>query len=167
MAPTRALRLHKHSSAPRVTDCELATALHQKQRGKASGPDGVHAEFLRDGLTCKGRAFLWNLINATIFSGYIPQAWKHATWLTLLKPSRPPEESWNYRPISLTSVVAKVAERIVDARLRAHNCCSIAPQQAAYQRGCRTEDVFARLLDFTKRAWNKGHDAIYVPGWDG
>ena len=55
-----------------------------------------------------------------------------------------------------------MAERIVDARLRAHPCCCIAPQQAAYQRGCRTEDVFSRLLDFTNRAWNKGHDAIYV-----
>ena len=104
MALTRALRLPKHSSAPRVTDCELATALHHTQRGKAPGPDGVYAEFLRDGLTCKGRAFLRDLIDATIFSGYIPQAWKHATCLPLLKPSRPPEESGSYRPISLTSV---------------------------------------------------------------
>ena len=102
MAPTRALRLPKHSSAPRVTDCELATALHHTQRGKAPGPDGVHAEFLRDGLTCKGRAFLKDLIDATIFLGYIPQAWKHATWLPLLKPPRPPEESGSYRPISLS-----------------------------------------------------------------
>ena len=120
----------------------------------------MHAEFLRDG---PGRAFLRDLIDAKIFSGYITQAWKHVTWLPLLKPSRPPEESGSYRPISLTSAVAKVAERIVDARLRPHPCCCIAPQQAAYQRGCRTEDVFARLLDFTNRAWNKGHDSIYVP----
>ena len=107
VARTRALWLPKHSIAPRVTDCELVTALHHTQRGKAPGPDGVHVEFLRDGLTCKGRAFLRDLIDATIFSGYIPQAWKHATWPHLLKPSRPPEESGSYRPISITSVVAK------------------------------------------------------------
>ena len=59
---------------PRVTDCELTTALHHTQSGKSPGPDGVYAEFLRDGLICKGRAFLRDLIDATIFSGYIPQA---------------------------------------------------------------------------------------------
>ena len=59
-----------------------------------------------------GKTFLLSLLDASIFAGYLPAAWKHSHWLPLLKPGKPAQDPASYRPISLTSVVAKVAERL-------------------------------------------------------
>ena len=120
--PTATLQPPRHSATPQVTLPEIAEALRKTQRGKAPGPDGVHPEFLRDGLPLCGRMYLRALIDASIFTGYLPSAWKHAHWLPLHKPTKPASDSGSYRPISLTSVISKVAERIMDSRIRADPC---------------------------------------------
>ena len=57
--PTPTLRVPRHTSTPRVSLPELEAALHKTQRGKAPGPDGVHPEFLRDGLSHSGNTAYW------------------------------------------------------------------------------------------------------------
>jgi hypothetical protein len=47
----------------------------------------------------------------------IPTDWKKAVVIPIPKPSKPPEEIISYRPISLPSVLAKIMERMVMARL--------------------------------------------------
>ena len=85
---------------------ELDSALRRTERGRAPGPDDLHPEFLRDGLSALGRAFLLSLLDASIFAGHLPAAWKHAHWLPLLKPGKPAQDPTSFRPISLTSAVA-------------------------------------------------------------
>ena len=160
--PTATLRVPRHEATPRVTLPELEAALRKTQRGKAPGPDGIHPEFLRDGLDRRGRMFLLSVIDASIFTGYLPTAWKHAHWLPILKPSKPADDSGSYRPISLTSVISKVAERIMDSRIRADPACQIDPRQHAFRRGHRTEDALARLVDTANRAWNATYETRYA-----
>ena len=105
--------------------------------------------------------YLRALIDASIFTGYLPSAWKHAHWLPLHKPTKPASDSGSYRPISLTSVISKVAERIMDSRIRADPACQIDPRQHAFRRGHSTEDALARLVDTANRAWNTSHESRY------
>jgi hypothetical protein len=160
--PSCDLRAPPHTSTPRVTMPELEAALHQTQRGRARGPDGIHPEFLRDDLSLLGRTFLLSLMDASLFSGHLPAAWKHAHWLPLLKPGKPAQEPTSSRPISLTSVVAKVAERLVATRIRADPACCLDPRQHGFRRGHRAEDALARLVDAANRAWNDLHDQRFV-----
>ena len=136
---------------------ELEAALRKTTRGKAPGPDGIHTEFLREGLSPSGRDFLLALIDASLFAGHLPQSWKHAHWLPIPKPKKPVTDSNSYRPISLTSVVCKVAERVLDSRLRADPAFNIDTRQHAFRRAHRTEDALARLVDTANRAWNTTH----------
>ncbi|PWU85059.1 putative Endonuclease-reverse transcriptase/Reverse transcriptase (RNA-dependent DNA polymerase) [Trypanosoma cruzi] len=50
-------------------------------------------------------------------TGTIPVEWRRATIVPLLKPGKSPELLESYRPISLTSIVSKVAEKMVLKRL--------------------------------------------------
>ena len=158
------MRVPRHAACPRVTMPELEAALHKTKRHKAPGPDGIHPEFLKDGLGPLGRLFLLHLIDASVFTGYLPRTWKHAHWLPILKPTKPPEDSGSYRPISLTSVVSKVAERVVDTRIRADPAFNIDTRQHAFRRAHRTEDALARLVDTANRAWNDTYNVRYEYG---
>ena len=151
------LRLPRLASSPRVTPPEVTAALHKTQPAKAPGPDGIHPEFLKEGLGPRGLLFLTSLIDASVYTGYVPRHWKHAYWIPILKPNKPAEESGSYRPISLTSVISKVVERVMDARIRAHPACQIDDRQHAFRRAHRTEDALARLVDTTNRSWNDAY----------
>ena len=155
--PGHHLRLPTLGSSPKVTLSEVDAALAKTKNGKAPGADGIHPEFLKYGLDDSGRDCLRSLIDATVYTGYLPHLWKHAYWIPMLKPAKPPEDSASYRPISLTSVVSKVAEKVLDTRIRAHPCCTIDDSQHAFRRTHQSEDALARLMDCTNRSWNAAY----------
>ncbi|RNC34665.1 L1Tc protein, partial [Trypanosoma cruzi] len=95
---------------------ELLAALRTTPYGKAPGPDEVCSEALRH-ISSKGLRFLLRCINRSWTTGTIPAEWGRATIVPLLKPGKSPELLESYRPISLTSIVSKVAEKMVLKRL--------------------------------------------------
>ncbi|PWU86555.1 hypothetical protein C4B63_117g45 [Trypanosoma cruzi] len=64
-------------------------------------------------ISSKGLRFLLRCINHSWTTGTIPVEWRRATIVPLLKPGNSPELLESYRPISLTSIVSKVAEKMV------------------------------------------------------
>ncbi|PWV15828.1 hypothetical protein C3747_27g117 [Trypanosoma cruzi] len=108
-------RLHSPLDAP-FNSTELLAALRNTPYGKAPGPDEVYSEALRH-ISPKGLRFLLRCINHSWTTGTIPVEWRRATIVPLLKPGKSPELLESYRPISLTSIVSKVAEKMVLKRL--------------------------------------------------
>ncbi|PWV10783.1 putative Endonuclease-reverse transcriptase/Reverse transcriptase (RNA-dependent DNA polymerase) [Trypanosoma cruzi] len=108
-------RLHSPLDAP-FNRTELLAALRNTPYGKAPGPDEVDSEALRH-ISSKGLRFLLRCINRSWTTGTIPVEWRRATIVPLLKPGKSPEALESYRPISLTSIVSKVAEKMVLKRL--------------------------------------------------
>ena len=90
------------------------------KRGKAPGPDNMHNEVLRLGTATSLYHHLARLFTSSIQLGYIPTAWKLATLRMLLKPDKLPSLTISYRPISLTSSIMKLFERVIEQRLRSH-----------------------------------------------
>ncbi|EKG08496.1 hypothetical protein TCSYLVIO_000356, partial [Trypanosoma cruzi] len=80
------------------------------------GPDEVYSEALRH-ISSKGLRFPLRCINHSWTTGTIPAEWRRATIVPLLKPGKSPELLESYRPVSLTSIVSKVAEKMVLKRL--------------------------------------------------
>ena len=58
-----------------------------------------------------------NLFNRIWEKGLIPQAWKHALIIPILKPNKSKSDPASYRPIALTSNLCKLMERMVVTRL--------------------------------------------------
>ena len=78
---------------------------------KATGPDGVSGWILKE---CSNQLTdkLYIIISTSIKEGRVPHDWKRANIVPIFKGGDSQEPS-NYRPVSLTSVVAKICERII------------------------------------------------------
>ena len=99
-----------------LTKGELEGAIKKLKKRKSPGPDKVHNEMLQN-LGEKGRAILLKLFNKTWTEGSIPKAWKTATITPILKTGKKANDPKSYRPISLTSCLGKLCERILNLRL--------------------------------------------------
>lgn len=60
-----------------------------------------------------------SLINQTVTSNYIPSEWKKAIITMIPKKANDLSDAANYRPISLTSSLAKLSEKLISIKLKA------------------------------------------------
>ena len=94
---------------------EVTAACKRIHTSSAFGPDGVHP------MLVKHTGPVWHqhftgLINAMHRLGHVPQAWRDADIVSLFKKGSRTDPN-NYRPISLTSVLARLYERMIEGRL--------------------------------------------------
>eukprot|EP00661_Eupelagonemidae_sp_cell13_P005350 gene5350-2167_t len=78
--------------------------------------DEIPAEFLQQ-LGQNGRRFLLALCNASWQQAVVPRRWRQAIIVPLLKAGKDPTDPGSYRPVSLTSVVGKVCDKLVQRRM--------------------------------------------------
>lgn len=85
---------------------ELEAAIKSLNPTKAAGPDSIHPRFLHH----LGPVGTFNISWSTI---KIPQGWRVADIRPVPKAGKDPKLMNSYRPISQTSVIGKLMERIV------------------------------------------------------
>ena len=85
-------------------------------RDVSEGPDAIHNNMLRRLPTIAEEALL-AMFNSLWETGVFPDAWREATVVPILKPGRSGLDPLHYRPISLTSSLCKLMEKMVNARL--------------------------------------------------
>ena len=94
----------------------------------------------------------------------MPSQWKKAIIVPILKKDKPPNEISSYRPISLTSVVAKVMERMVSRRLtwylESNNLLST--DQAGFRENHSTNEQVINISQDIKESFNKHEDTTAV-----
>ena len=87
----------------------------------------------------------------------MPAAWKQATVVAVPKAGKPPSNPSSYRPISLTSHLGKIYERLIKCRLEYHlQKENVIPlNQAGFQRGRGCSDHVMKLSAHIKKALAK------------
>ena len=129
-----------------ITMPELNKALKKLKIRKSPGSDKIHNEMLTH-LGLPGKKVILQFLNITWNKGLLPNSWKTAIIQPILKKGKPAEELKSYRPISLSSCLGKLAERIINQRLywylEANKILNTA--QAGFRNGHRTEDQLFRL----------------------
>ena len=100
-----------------LTMNEMIYALKRNSTGKATGRDQLSAENLSN-LPTEGKEWLLYFMNHSWSHSWVPQEWKEAIIIPIPKEGKPAGEVASYRPISLTSIVSKTFERIIERRLR-------------------------------------------------
>ncbi|XP_058827538.1 uncharacterized protein LOC131687467 [Topomyia yanbarensis] len=124
---------------------ELNWALN-KAAGLSEGPDRIGYPLLNH-LPPRAKLILLDIYNGVWSSGVVPAEWKEATVIPIKKPGKEGTEADEYRPISLTSCVGKILERMINRRL-IHEIESnnrIGNRQFAFRPGTGVDSHLAQL----------------------
>ena len=117
-------------------------------KGKgAAGPDNIPPSFLKS-LGPLALQELLSIFNSSFSLAHCPRIWRVATIIPLLKAGKSPSEVVSFCPISLTSCVVKLLERII-----ADCLCYIAEAnnmlsrfQVGFRKGRSCEDQITRTV---------------------
>ena len=120
---------------------------------KAPGPDDVCNDMLKH-LGPIARKSLLEIFNRRWYKGLMPEVWKTAHLVPVLKKGKDKINPSSYRPVSLLSCVGKLMERVMTSRLtwflQTNNVFS--PLQTEYRQHRSTEDQLALLTqDINKK----------------
>ena len=95
----------------RVTPQSVEDKLLNLNPNKSAGPDGLHPRILRE-LAGPLAIPVCNLMNKCFEQGKIPEEWKDSN-VTCIYKKGDKIDPGNYRPVSLTCILSKVAESFV------------------------------------------------------
>ncbi|KAG0415201.1 hypothetical protein HPB47_007649 [Ixodes persulcatus] len=123
------------------TLAELIDALSSARAKSAPGPDQVTITALRN-LPSGAMKELLDTFNKVWMEGELPAEWKRSTVIPIPKPGKTPHAIANLRPISLTSNLCKVLERMVIARLQwiFETAGALHPMQTGFRPHMSTQD---------------------------
>ena len=139
-------RPNKQFEIPDFTLEELQKAITKMRRKGAPGPDDITPAFLKE-LGPLALRELLGICNQSLRDAECPQAWRNAIIIPLLKSGKSPSDLASYRPVSLTSCIAKVAERMIAERLYylADENKWFSNLQAGFRQGYSCMDQIIRL----------------------
>ena len=83
---------------------------------RAPGPNGIPNRTLKH-LPKRAASLLAHIFNEVLRTHYVPQRWKHARVISILKPGKDQLLPSSYRPISLLDTIGKLVENILLARI--------------------------------------------------
>lgn len=135
---------------------ELSFALASCQ-GKSAGPDGVGYPLIK-GLSPVGKIRLLQLINNLWDSQTFPNEWRESLVVPIPKNSIQARDASKYRPISLTSCLSKVTEKMVNRRLKEKLEADgrLGFWQHAFRSGYGTGTYFSALGHLLQEAHSSG-----------
>ena len=96
-----------HKSIMPFTPNRLRETLEQGGSYTASSPDGLTVLQLKH-LEPLGLRYLCRLFNLSYAHARLPDIWKHAIIVPLLKPGKPKKQGTSYRPISFLCPASKI-----------------------------------------------------------
>ena len=129
------------------------------------GPDGISGNTLKE---CRDELIepIFEIIRYSLDSGKVPMQWKRAEVVPIYK-SGGRDEPLNYRPVSLTSVVCKMCEKVIKKNwlLYLENHKIIKDTQFGFRKGrsCVTNllSFYSRVVD-TIQERDGWMDCIYL-----
>ena len=125
---------------------ELNQAIRNMKLKGALGRDLISHRFIK-ALGPNALAFLLEIYNESWSKGICPATWREAVIVPLLKKGKPANNIDSYRPVSLTSCIAKTMERMVANRLSymAESNGWWCDEQAGFRSSRSCEDQILRL----------------------
>jgi hypothetical protein len=124
---------HGDGLSPFDTD-EIAAEIRLQDASKACSADGIHIRLIK--ILASEPTFLDALAllyNTCLTSGRTPSAWYQTLVCLLIKDESLPKDVDNVRPITLTSIVRKVFERLLLPRFDLSGWASVHTLQASFK----------------------------------
>ena len=99
-----------------VSRKEIWQVIRKLKNGKSVGLDGISNDLVK----LAGKSilpYLEVIVNLSIRTGKLPKDWKEALVVPIFKGGER-GKLVNYRPVSLTSAICKIVERVIDGRIK-------------------------------------------------
>ena len=136
-----------------ITPERVEWGINEFKPFKSPGTDGIYPVMLQKGLAVL-RHPLCEILRASLALSHIPTSWRNVRVVFIPKPGRPTYAlAKSYRPISLTSFIQKLLEKIVDRHIRdgALKAMPLHRYQYAYQSGKSCEMAVHELVSRCKK----------------
>ena len=157
--PGMNMRVFEKANAA-VSMKEVLEAISRLKFGKASGVDGVKAEYLKSGgYVCA--EWMVRLLNVCMSSRRVPNEWKIGCIVPLYKGKGDPLECKNNRGISLFSVPRKVYGRILIERVIENSEGQVGEEQSGFRKGRSCADQIFVLRQVCEKMREK-KKRVYV-----
>ena len=132
--------LHSTFCSP-FSSLKLSTAISQLSTSTSLGPDKITYPLVTH-LPQSALHFLLYIFNLSWSTHTFPSTWKQLTIIPILKPVKPSDSLFSYRPISLTSCTSELFERMVLGPLIyfLEQQDILSPVQAGFRPGRSTVD---------------------------
>ena len=152
---TCSVESHSSFCSP-FTLAEFLAAASNLSSSTATGPDKVAYPMLKH-LPRSGMDFLLYIFNLSWSSHSFPFIWKTSSIIPIHKMGKPLDSPASFRPISLTSCISKLFERIILSRLVffLESNSILSPRQAAFRPGRSTLDQILYLSQSISDGCNK------------
>ena len=141
--------------------CEIAQMIDRLPPKNSKGPDGLSCRLLKE-LKWEIVLPLTSIINQSILEGTFPEQWKVSRTIPIYKGKGDRSDVKSYRPISLTSPLAKVFESCVRTTLQKYTCHLLPKTMFGYRSGLGTSDAVVFLTDTIKEHRAKGEKVILI-----
>ena len=129
---------------------ELNYVFSKVRRHKAVGPDGIDNQMLLEGFSVYAEILL-RIYNLSWHCEYTPKLWRVSNYVPLLKPGRDDDNPDNYRPLQVSSQLARMLAALVSNRLLSY--CAHEPNRPklkywnmAFQPNKAIDDLLAALV---------------------
>ena len=146
------------------TPYAVSEILKHLKNSSSPGPDEISQRVLKE-VANEVSIPLSILFNKTMRSGTVPSDWKKANVIPIYKSGQKGKPV-NYRPISLTSVVVRVMERIVKERMLTHLKKNklINPSQHGFLPKKSTSTNLVAYLEYVTKKLDEGQpvDVLYL-----
>ncbi|CCD20162.1 retrotransposon hot spot protein (RHS, pseudogene), putative, partial [Trypanosoma vivax Y486] len=149
-APEMKISSTRHSTFQHITEAELDIALRELSSGTAPGDDEIHCEELKQ-LGRVSRRCMLRLFNYSLRTGQVPAKWRQGIVVPLLKPNMSANSMASFRPVTLTSTLCKLMERIVARRFRDRIEDKLQPQQAGFRPARSTLETLMQVTSAVRR----------------
>ncbi len=142
---------------------ELDSVLRNVNTKSAPGVDEIPYSFIINSPVII-KNFLINFINTSWSTGKIPNNLKHSIIKPILKPNKTKTDLNSYRPISLTSSISKIMEKMIGYRLNWYleKNNLLNPNQAGFRKHFCTNDPIIRLKHEAEVAVNSGSYTVAI-----
>ena len=141
---------------------EMETQLDQC-KDSALGPDDITISMIKH-LTTPAKHTLLKALNKLWEANVYPEQWSKEIKLPFLKPGKDPNLPSSYRPISLTSCICKLFERMVNHRLMwfLENNNILCPEQSGFRKHRSTIDALTQLTSHIEKEFKEKKHTVAV-----
>lgn len=145
-----------------ITEVEFNTALRTSNES-SPGMDNISYSFVKHAHPTL-RTFILILFNRIFSEAVFPMEWRTSIVIALPKPNKDLQLCSSYRPISLTSCLCKIMEKIINARLMWYleRNSIITLNQSGFRRNRSTTDHLVQLEHHLREAIASSQHTIAI-----